>query len=122
MARQSAFATIIIGPNDLTRERCVRILCSANFRILDSVTRADDFTGEAAPSLFLVIHIGDEFGSLAEQIRVLRTSYSDSQIAVVTDRYRLDELVSVFRAGASGYFVEGISPDVFISSLRLIVD
>jgi two-component system, NarL family, nitrate/nitrite response regulator NarL len=121
MARQSSFSTILVGPNDLGRERCVRILRSANYRILDSVPRADDLTDEVAPGLFLVIHIGDEFGSLAEQIRVLRTRYSDSQIAVVTDRYRPDELVSVFRAGASGYFVEGISPDVFISSLRLII-
>lgn len=121
MARQPSFATIIVGPNDLSREGCIRILRSANFRILDSVSRADDFRGKAAPSLFLVIHTGDEFGSLAEQIRVLRTRYSDSQITVVTDRYRPDELVSVFRAGASGYFVESITPDVFISSLKLIM-
>jgi two-component system, NarL family, nitrate/nitrite response regulator NarL len=122
MARQPSVATILVGLNDLSRERCVRILRSANFRILDSVPRADDFTGEVAPSLFLVIHIGDEFGSLAEQIRVIRIRYSDSQIAVVTDRYRPDELVSVFRAGASAYFVEDISPDVLISALRLIID
>jgi two-component system nitrate/nitrite response regulator NarL len=122
MARQRSFATILVGPNDLSRERCVRILRSANYRILDSVPRADDLTGEVTPSLFLVIHIGVEFDSLAEQIRVLRARYSDSRIAVVTDRYRPDELVSVFRAGASGYFVEGISPDLFISSLKLIID
>jgi two-component system nitrate/nitrite response regulator NarL len=121
MAGQPSFATILVGPNDSSRERCVRILRSANFRILGSVPRADDFTGGGAPSLVLVIHTGDEFDSLAEQIRVLRIRYSDSQIAVVTDLYRPDELVSVFRAGASGYFVEGISPDVFISSLRLII-
>jgi DNA-binding NarL/FixJ family response regulator len=122
MARQPSFATILVGPDDLSRERWARILRSANYRILDSVPRADDLTGEVAPSLFLVIHIGDEFGLLAEQIRVLRTRYSDSQIAVVTDRSRPGELVSVFRAGAGGYFIEGISPDIFVSSLRLIMD
>jgi DNA-binding NarL/FixJ family response regulator len=122
MARQPSFATILVGPDDLSRERWARILRSANYRILDSVPRADDLTGEVAPSLFLVIHIGDEFGLLAEQIRVLRTRYSDSQIAVVTDRSRPGELVSVFHAGAGGYFIEGISPDIFVSSLRLIMD
>ena len=122
MARPPSVATVIVGPNNSNREGCVSILRSADFRILDAVPRADDFRGKVAPSLFLVIHTGDEFGSLAEQIRVLRTRYSDSRIAVVTDRYRPDELVSVFRAGASGYFVEGISPGVFISSLKLIID
>jgi DNA-binding NarL/FixJ family response regulator len=121
MARQPSFATILVGPNDLSRERFARILRSVNYRILDSVPRVDDLTGEVAPALLLVIHIGDESGLLVEQIRVLRIRYSDSQIAVVADRYRPGKLVSIFRAGASGYFIEGISSDVFVSSVRLII-
>jgi two-component system nitrate/nitrite response regulator NarL len=39
----------------------------------------------------------------------------------VADRYRAAELVSVFRAGASGYFVKGITSDVFIKSLELVI-
>jgi two-component system nitrate/nitrite response regulator NarL len=39
----------------------------------------------------------------------------------VADRYRAAELVSVFRAGASGCFVEGITSDEFIKSLELVI-
>jgi two-component system nitrate/nitrite response regulator NarL len=73
------------------------------------------------PSLLLIVHAGDKFGSLAEQIKAFRTSYSDARIAIVADWYRPDELVGAFRAGASGYFVGGITCDIFIRSLELLM-
>ena len=59
--------------------------------------------------------------TLVEQIRLLRNSHADARIVIVADRYRAAELVSVFRAGASGYFVEGITSDEFIKSLELVI-
>jgi two-component system nitrate/nitrite response regulator NarL len=39
----------------------------------------------------------------------------------VADHYRLDELVSAFRAGANGYFVDIMTCDVFIKSMELVM-
>jgi two-component system nitrate/nitrite response regulator NarL len=39
----------------------------------------------------------------------------------VADHYRLDELVSAFRAGAKGYFVDVMTCDVFIKSIELVM-
>ncbi len=47
--------------------------------------------------------------------------YPDGRVAVVADHYRLDELVSAFRAGANGYFVDVMTCDVFIRSLELVM-
>jgi two-component system nitrate/nitrite response regulator NarL len=39
----------------------------------------------------------------------------------VADHYRLGELVSAFRAGANGYFVDVMACDVFIKSIELVM-
>ena len=123
MGRRLSFSTIIVGQDSLLKEGCARILRSANFRILDSVLCAGDLLGKVHPdpALVLFIHTGNDFGSLVEQIRLLRNSHADARIVIVADRYRAAELVSVFRAGASGYFVEGITSDEFIKSLELVI-
>ena len=123
MGRRLSFSTIIVGQDSLLKEGCARILRSANFRILDSVLCAGDLLGKVHrdPALVLFVHTGNDFGCLVEQIRLLRNSNADARIVVVADRYRAAELVSVFRAGASGYFVKGITSDEFIKSLELVI-
>ena len=123
MGRHRSCAIVIVGQDSVFKEGCVRLLRSANFRILGSVTCAGDLLGKVHPdpALVLFIHTGNDFGSLVEQIRLLRNSRADARIVIVADRYRAAELVSVFRAGASGYFVEGITSDEFIKSLKLVI-
>ncbi|MGH6678509.1 MAG: LuxR C-terminal-related transcriptional regulator [Bradyrhizobium sp.] len=123
MGRQPSLATVIVGQDSLLREGCARILRSVNFRILASVSCADDLPSKVHPdpSLFLIFHTGNEFRPVAEQIKRFKASYANARIAIVADGYRPDELVSGFRAGASGYFVEGITCDVFVRSLELLM-
>jgi two-component system nitrate/nitrite response regulator NarL len=71
--------------------------------------------------LFLVVHTGDDFDVAIEQIELLREQYPGGRIAIVADHYRLGELVSAFRAGANGYFVDVITCDVFIKSMELVM-
>ena len=123
MGRQPALTSVIVGRDSLLKEGCARILRSVNFRILASVSCADDLPGKVhpPPSLFLIFHTGNEFGLVAEQIKRFKGSYSNAQIAIVADCYRPDELASAFRAGASGYFAEAITCDVFVRSLELVM-
>ncbi len=72
-------------------------------------------------SLFLIVHTGAEFNVVTEQIGYFRENHPGGRIAVVTDRYRLGELISAFRAGASGYFVDVMTCDVFIKSIELVM-
>jgi two-component system nitrate/nitrite response regulator NarL len=75
--------------------------------------------------LFLVVHTGvhtgDDFDAAVEQIELLRDQYPGGRIAIVADHYRLGELVSAFRAGANGYFVDVMTCDVFIKSMELVM-
>jgi DNA-binding NarL/FixJ family response regulator len=124
MRKQQSFATILVGKKILLREGLAKILRSANFRILASVSCADDLLPgklQLQQPLFLVVHTGDDFDVAIEQIELLREQYPGGRIAIVADHYRLGELVSAFRAGANGYFVDVITCDVFIKSMELVM-
>jgi DNA-binding NarL/FixJ family response regulator len=121
--RQKSLLTIILGNNSLLREGLATILRSANFRVLASVSNADDLVSckiRSRRALFVVAHTDTDFETVIEQIKHLRNKHPCARIVIIADRYRLAELVTAFRAGANGYFVEILSSDVFIRSLELV--
>lgn len=124
MRRRYAFATVLVGKDSLRREGLARILRSANFRILASVACADDLLAckvQSCQLLFLIVRTGDDFDPAIEQIELFKDRHPDGRIAVVADHYQQDELVSAFRAGAAGYFVDVMSCDAFIKSIELVM-
>ncbi len=124
MRQPQSFAIVLVGKSILLREGLARILRSANFRILASVSCADDLLPSKFPlhqPLFLVVHTGDDFDAAVEQIELFRNQHPGGRIAIVADHYRLCELVSAFRAGANGYFVDVMACDVFIKSIELVM-
>src|SRR5258708_28520813 len=124
MRQRQSFAIILVGKSILLREGLARILRSASFRILASVSCADDLVPsklQVHQPLFLVIHTGDDCDAAVEQVKLFRNQYPGGRIAIVADHYRLSELVSAFRAGAHGYFVNVMACDVFIKSIELVM-
>lgn len=124
MRRQHALPVTLIGKNILLKEGLARILRASNFRILASVSCADDLRlskSTPPPSLCLIVHTGDDFDGAVEQIELLRSRYPDGRIAFVADHYRLRDLTAAFRAGANGYFVNVISCDRFVKSVELMM-
>jgi DNA-binding NarL/FixJ family response regulator len=124
MSRRQSFAIILAGKNILIREGLARILRSANYRILASVSCADDLLPsklKLKQPLFLVVHTGDDFDAAVGQIEFFRNQYSSGRIAIVAGHYRLGEMVAAFRAGANGYLADVITCDVFIKSIELVM-
>ena len=124
MRQRESFAIILVGKSILLREGLARILRSADFRILASVSCADDLLPskhELPDPLFLIVHTGDDFDAAVEQIELFRGQHPRGRIAIVADHYRLDELVLAFRAGANGYFADVMACDVFIKSIELVM-
>jgi DNA-binding NarL/FixJ family response regulator len=124
MRERQSFAIILVGKSILLREGIARILRSAHFRILASVSRAEDLLPskhQLDQPLFLIIHAGDDSDVELEQIKLFRNQHPGSRVAIVADHFELSELVSAFRAGANGYFVDVIACDVFIKSIELVM-
>ena len=124
MRQRQSFALILVGKSILLREGLARILRSASFRILASVSSADDLLPsklQLHQPLFLVVHTGDDCDAAVEQIKLFRNQHPGARIAIVADHFRLGELLSAFRAGANGYFVDVMACDVFIKSIELVM-
>jgi DNA-binding NarL/FixJ family response regulator len=124
MRQRQSIAIILVGKSILLREGLASILRSANFRILASVSCADDLLPskfQTHQPLFLVIHTGDDCDAALEQIKLFRNQHPGGRIAIVADHYRLSELVAAFRAGANGFFVDIMAGDVFIKSIELLM-
>ncbi len=124
MRRRQSSAIVLVGKSNLLREGLARILRSANFRIVASVSCAADLLPsklQLHQPLFLIIHTGDDFDTAVEQIELFRDQHPGARIAIVADHYRLSELISAFRAGANGYFVDVMACDVLIKSIELVM-
>jgi DNA-binding NarL/FixJ family response regulator len=124
MQRQKSFATILVGKSVLIREGIARILHGSHFRTVASASCVEDLPSshfQQRHLLFLIVHTGDDFDLLLEQIEFLRDKHPTGCIAIVADHCQLDELVSAFRAGAKGYFVDPMNCDVFIKSIELVM-
>jgi DNA-binding NarL/FixJ family response regulator len=124
MPRRQSFSTFVVGKSVLIREGIARILSAANFRTLASVSCADDLSAsklQSHPSLVLIVHAGEDFEAAIEQIELLRERHPKARIAVVADHYRLEEMITAFRAGASGYFINVMTCDVFVKSVELVM-
>ncbi|MCA6122015.1 response regulator transcription factor [Bradyrhizobium sp. WSM 1704] len=126
MQRRQSFAAVVIGKSVLLREALSGILRAAHFRIQSSVSSTDELIPSTAQLqrhqlLFLIVHTGDDFESVAGQIALLQARYPNGLVAIVADRYRESDLVSAFRSGASGYLVDITTCDAFIKSIELVM-
>ncbi len=123
MPGRQSFATILVGKSILLREGLARILRSTNFRILASASCAGDLRASKLQQhqpLFIVVHTGDDFNAVLEQIGLFRDQHPGGRIAIVADHCRPCELVAAFRAGANGYFVD-MTCAAFVKSLELVM-
>jgi len=124
MRRRQSSVIVLVGKSNLLREGLARILRSANFRIVASVSCTADLLPSKLQShqpLFLIIHTGDDFDTAVEQIELFRDRHLGARIAIVADHYRPAEVISAFRAGANGYFVDVMACDVLIKSIELVM-
>jgi two-component system nitrate/nitrite response regulator NarL len=124
MRRQRTLPVILIGKSILLKEGLARILRASHFRILASISSADDLQpGKSTPHppLCLIVHTGDDFDAALEQIEPFRSRYPDGRIAIVADHYGLKDLTAAFRMGANGYFVNVTTCDRFVKSLELVM-
>jgi DNA-binding NarL/FixJ family response regulator len=117
-------ATVLVGPSALLREGLVRILETADFRVVASASCIDDAVlGTIAryQSILLIIDAGDDPNTVAGCIELFKKQHPAGRVAVLSDHYQPSEIVSAFRAGAHAYFPKVAACDALIKSLELVM-
>ena len=122
MRRRQSGRVVLIGRNILLREGISRILHAADFHIAMSVSNTDELpnTLQGYQQLFVIVHNPDEFELALKHIGFVKEHYPDARVAIVSDHHRPHEMISAYKAGASGYFVDVNSCDAFVKSIELV--
>ena len=122
--RRRAVGTVLVGRCTLLREGLARILGAGDFRIVASASHLDEIILGTLPRhqpILLIIDASGDPEVAVGQIRLFKEQNSDGRVAVLADRYQLNQMASAFRAGANAYFVNVTNCDAFIKSLELVM-
>lgn len=123
MERES-FAAVVVGPNALVRDGLARILSSANFRIVDSVSSLAGINLNlvtAEDAILLVVDAGDDVESAIGTLETFKQRHPSTRIVILAHKERLRQMISAFRAGASAYFRNDATSETFIKSIELVM-
>jgi two-component system, NarL family, nitrate/nitrite response regulator NarL len=105
------------------REGLARALIATDFQIVASASRVGDLAqisvGHDQPIL-LIIDASDEQSEVVSQIKLFKRQYPRGRVAVLADRYRRNDVISAYRAGANAYLTKGMSCGAFLKTLELV--
>jgi two-component system nitrate/nitrite response regulator NarL len=121
--RQSA-ATILVGSNALQREGLARILHAAGFQIVASGAILDTFQVDSLAkhqAILLIVDSSDDSGVAVGIIEQFKAHHPTGRVAVIGERARSTDIVSVFRSGANVYLVNDVTCGAFIKQLELVM-
>jgi two-component system nitrate/nitrite response regulator NarL len=124
MIEQRICGTVIAGPNVLFREGLIRILGAENFQILCAASCIDLPSLEKLSdyeAVLAVLDASEDLNAALEQIELIKRMCPTWRVAVLDVNNQLGNAVSVYRAGASAYFVKIASPAALVKSLELVM-
>jgi two-component system, NarL family, nitrate/nitrite response regulator NarL len=122
--RRRPFPTVLIGPSALIFEGITRILTPTRFRVIASAPCVHDLSLDLSPAderLLLIVDAGDNPVASIEQIKLFKGRYPKGRIVVLADRYRSNDAMSAYRAGANACLVKFAAFSVLIKSLELVM-
>ncbi len=115
---------ILIGSHSLFREGLAGILRAACFRIAASASRVEQGVLNAAKKqwpVLLVIDAGDAPTSAGEQIELFKKHHPAGRVVVLADKFQLQSISELFRAGANACFDRNSACNSFLKSLELVM-
>jgi two-component system nitrate/nitrite response regulator NarL len=126
MVRLRLDATVVIDENSLFREGLKRILSNTRFRVAAALREVGELKMLSLQSSSAVLVLtggrgGKAKGSSVRDVKLIKQSYPLARVMVLGEHCDLNELVTTFRAGADGYVLKTITPEVLMKSLELLM-
>jgi two-component system, NarL family, nitrate/nitrite response regulator NarL len=121
--RPQRTATVFLGRGGLFQEGLTSILSDTDFRIVASACKAEEIalTLSQDQRLLLIVDAGDDLNFAAGEIERFKGRYPSARVAVLTDADQIRNLLTLFRGGAHACFARGVTRDVLLKSLELVV-
>jgi two-component system, NarL family, nitrate/nitrite response regulator NarL len=121
--RPQRTAAVFLGRGGLFQEGLTSILSDTDFRIVASACKAEEIalTLSQDQRLLLIVDAGDDLNFAAGEIERFKGRYPAARVAVLTDADQIRNLLTLFRAGAHACFARGVTRDVLLKSLELVV-
>ena len=121
--RPQKVTSVFLGRGGLFQEGLTSILNDTDFCIVASVCKTEEveLTPAEDERLLLIVDAGDDLSHAAEEIERFRQKYPAARVAVLTDADQINNLLMLFRAGAHACFARGVTRDVLLKSLELVV-
>lgn len=126
MMRQSTF-TVVVGRRALLREGITSLLRRTGNKIVASAAHASELRNITIPRgrpTLVILCIGGRNGDLdesAESIRLLRSQFADSKIAVVAEMTAAADIQRVLALGLDAYIHNLGSREILLKSLELML-
>lgn len=115
-------STVVVGKNSLAREGLRRILSEDKFTVnasIESGTCLLDHSANAdSPNLIIVDSC--EPDQIGAELELFKNGYPNARRVVLSDTFRLNDVIDAFKSGADGYIVKEISCEALLESLRLV--
>jgi two-component system nitrate/nitrite response regulator NarL len=121
--RPQRTAAVFLGRGGLFQEGLTSILSETDFHIIASACKAEEIalTLSQDQRLLLIVDAGDDLNFAAGEIERFKGRYPAARVAVLTDADQIRNLLTLFRAGAHACFARGVTGDVLLKSLELVV-
>jgi two-component system nitrate/nitrite response regulator NarL len=119
-------ATVVIDENSLFREGLKRTLSTTRFRVAAALREVGELKMLSLQSSSAVLVLtgagsGKAKGSSVRDVELIKQRHPLARVMVLGERCDLNEVLAVFRAGADGYVLKTITPEVLMKSLELLM-
>ena len=114
---------VLIERSRLVREGLEKILSGTMFRVAATAPTPGDLRATLPADLrglMIILGVGDDDHSPAEEIEALRHRFADSRIVILADHYELAPLAEALRLSVNGYLSKSISSQALIKALELV--
>jgi two-component system nitrate/nitrite response regulator NarL len=121
--RPQRVTAVFLGRGGLFQEGLTSILNDTDFRIVASVCKSDEveLTPVQDDRLLLIVDAGDDVNRAAGEIERFKEKFPAARVAVLADADQISNLLMLFQAGAHACFARGVTRDVLLKSLELVV-
>lgn len=114
--------TWIIDPKRLFREGLKNVLVEGAYDVIGECTTPAEVAPEHVPADLVLFDIPSELAEVAPFVEALTQRFRRARFVVLTNQKCQDCASTAVNAGAHGYILKDITPDVLFEALELVLD